>query len=416
MEDDALNDERLPGALQFIANRISKVRHETVDGRDFLVSPVVAIREGVLNGELVSAEEIGAHVGAWGGRPFTVGHPTDASGARISANNTPAILAQWSIGQFYPLDTDAFLGGKLRGEVWVDVARAKSKGGDALEVLRRLESGTPVEVSTAYFRDRETVTGTFNGDAYDGIARNLRPDHLAALLHIQGACSWEDGCGTPRLNQEEDGMADGQDEDRDKKVNDPNFAKRVLAVFAQALGINQVEGCMRDKILKDGRLGLTEDQLTALPDDVIENLAASLEAMPVVNAAQGNDPPKDNEEDPAKEEPGEDAEKPVDVQGAITAAFSAFFGGLTGGDVRALLSKLKTNADSEKDALVTELAANEQCAFDKAQLEAMDVGMLQAARRSFIPADYSGQGGGARSNSEELTLFAVPKLFPKKEN
>jgi len=133
----------------------------------------------------------------------------------------------------------------------------------------------------------------------------------------------------------------------------------------------------------------------------------------VVNAAQGNIEPVVNEDDPAKDTEVDSADEPVDIQAAITAAFSTFFGGLSGEDVRALLGKLKVNADSEKTALVTELAANEQFAFNKVQLEAMDVGMLQAARRSFISADYSGQGGGARSSSEELTPFPTPKLFAK---
>jgi hypothetical protein len=35
----------------------------------------------------------------------------------------------------------------------------------------------------------------FNGVKYEGIARNLRPDHLAILPDDKGACSLEDGCG-----------------------------------------------------------------------------------------------------------------------------------------------------------------------------------------------------------------------------
>ena len=69
--------------------------------------------------------------------------------------------------------------------------------------------------------------------------------------------------------------------------------------------------------------------------------------------------------------------------------------------------------DGEKATLVAELAANEQCAFDKTQLEAMDVGMLQAAKRSFVTADYSGQGGGMRTDPNELTPLPVPRLFAK---
>jgi len=403
-------DGRCPDALQFIVNRVSQVRHETVDGTDYLVSPVVAIREGVLNGELVGAAELSAHIGAWGGRPFTVGHPADAGGARISANNTPAVLAHWKIGEFYPLATGAYQDGKLRGEIWVDVGRATAKGGDALEVLRRMESETPLEVSTAYFRDYEQMAGEFNGESYEGIAHNLRPDHLAALLHTQGACSWEDGCGTPRVNEEE-GSMEGGEALAQPQANELGVIKRWITAIGTKLGINSTEVNMRDKVLADGRLGLTEDQLKALPDDVVDNLAASLEAMPVVNAAQGNEPVV-NEEDPAGEaaSSGASPAMAIDLDAELDKRFEAF-GGLAG--ALALLGTLKTNENSEKAGLVAELAANEKCAFNKAQLEAMDVEMLKAARRTCIPTDYSGQGGGPQANSSELVPLVVPALFAK---
>jgi len=207
-------------------------------------------------------------------------------------------------------------------------------------------------------------------------------------------------------------MAEGDEGNTEPQENDAGLIKRFVTALTRALGTNQTEERMRNKILEDGRLSLTEDQLTALPDDVVENLAASLEAMPVVNADQGNEPPVDNEDDPAQDQ-AEDLGEPIDIKAVIGAAFSEFFGGLSGEDVRALLSTLKINEDSEKATLVAELAANEQCAFDKTQLEAMGVGMLQAAKRSFVTADYSGQGGGMRTDPNELTPLPVPKLFAK---
>lgn len=402
-----------PDALQFICNRVKTVRHETVDGKDFLVAPVVAIREGVLNRELVQAAEIAAHVGSWGGRPFTVGHPADAGGAHISANQTPEVLAHWKVGEFYPLKDGAYSDGKLRGEVWLDVDRARARGGEALEVLQRLEAGLPLEVSTAYFRDLDATPGEHKGRAYDGIARNLRPDHIAALLHTQGACSWADGCGAPRVNETEEHMDDGQEQDRQPQTNELGAIRRLLAVIGRKLGINHLEVDMRNKLLTDGRLGLNEDQLAALPDDVVDALAASLEALPAVNADQGNDnTPQGNEEDPTEDQGAHDP-SPVDpIKAALDAAF-ADFGGLAG--AQALLAKLKTNENDAKAALVAELAANERCAFSKAQLEAMDVDMLTAAKRSLVPANYEGQGGGPRVNAGELVELKVPDLFGKEK-
>jgi len=41
---------------------------------------------------------------------------------------------------------------------------------------------------------------TFRGERFTEIDRRIIPDHLALLTEEQGACSWEDGCGAPRLN------------------------------------------------------------------------------------------------------------------------------------------------------------------------------------------------------------------------
>jgi hypothetical protein len=57
-----------------------------------------------------------------------------------------------------------------------------------------------LEVSTGLFSDQDSVPGEWNGEAYDAILRNYRPDHLALLPGGTGACSWEDGCGV-RANQ-----------------------------------------------------------------------------------------------------------------------------------------------------------------------------------------------------------------------
>lgn len=181
--------------LKLVSNRSGEVRRETLAGREYLVAPVVAIRAGVLNGELVPLDEIGAFVEAWNGIPLPLGHPTQR-GIPISAN-TPELEATLSVGRFWNAEMD---GDRLRGEVWVDIAKAQAMGGDALEVLERLENNEGIEVSTAYFRDLEEADGQLNGQRYIGIQRNLRPDHLALLLHDIGACSWKDGCGVPRVN------------------------------------------------------------------------------------------------------------------------------------------------------------------------------------------------------------------------
>jgi predicted RNA-binding Zn-ribbon protein involved in translation (DUF1610 family) len=183
--------------LLFTSNQTARTRHETVGGIEYLIAPVVAIKAGVMNGELIPAEEIQHHVAAWNGSPFVVGHPKDADGNGVSAND-PALLAQLQIGRLFNAKFESRAG---KGEIWIDLSKAKLVDGGP-EVVGRLESGKPLEISTAYLRDRDEKPGTLDGVEYGAVARNLRPDHLAALLDAEGACSWADGCGAPRVNQE----------------------------------------------------------------------------------------------------------------------------------------------------------------------------------------------------------------------
>jgi len=51
------------------------------------------------------------------------------------------------------------------------------------------------------FMELERNPGQWNGEDYIGIARNIRPDHLAVLPDVKGACSIADGAGLLRTNQ-----------------------------------------------------------------------------------------------------------------------------------------------------------------------------------------------------------------------
>lgn len=187
----------MPYSLRYTANQAVKAKRETHHGTEYLIAPVIAIKAGVMNEELVPHDEIAAHFGAWDGRPFVLDHPKDAEGNDISANH-PDILAAIGVGHFF---NSQLVDSKIKGEVWVDVVKARGLGSDALTLLQKLEAGKPVEVSTAYWRDLSKESGEFDGQEYVGVARNLRPDHIAALLDDKGACSWEDGCGVPRVNR-----------------------------------------------------------------------------------------------------------------------------------------------------------------------------------------------------------------------
>jgi 2'-5' RNA ligase len=191
MTDPSLHQHRLT------INMDGPARRELLSGREYVIAPVIAVRHGVLNGEMVPAEEIGHFIQSWNGIPTPIGHPS-VRGISISANS-PEIIERCP-GRFWNASFD---GERLHGEIWLDVQRAEQIGGDAWDALRRIEAGEPTDVSVAYWRDLEEVPGSFAGESYYGIARNLRPDHVAILLRERGACSWEDGCGVPRTNSEQ---------------------------------------------------------------------------------------------------------------------------------------------------------------------------------------------------------------------
>lgn len=185
--------------LQFMVARLqaNQLDRRTLDGRTYAVAPVVAMVAGVRNGELVVVEELAAFVAAWDGRPVPLRHPQDAAGNYVTAN-APAVIEDQVLGQFFSARME---GDRLAGELWLDVEKAQRLGGDALMTLNRLERGEVVEVSTAYFCDIEAAAGIFNGEAYSGIHRNLRPDHIALLPDEIGSCSVRDGCGANRVNR-----------------------------------------------------------------------------------------------------------------------------------------------------------------------------------------------------------------------
>ena len=86
-------------------------------------------------------------------------------------------------------------GPRLVGEAWLDIEKCTRLGGEAAEVLRRVAANEIVEVSTAFYPHTVMQQGVFNGTAYRGVHRNLRPDHLALLPNGLGACHAGMGCG-----------------------------------------------------------------------------------------------------------------------------------------------------------------------------------------------------------------------------
>jgi len=175
-------------------NFAGKLRREKLHGREYLVAPMSLIVPGVLSGSkgalYYPAHEVSRNPENWNGMPVVLNHPT-VNGRHVSARS-PEILEQSQLGAVYNARIDA--GGKLKAEGWFDIERTRLVDS---RILDSLESQTPIELSTGLFTRNEPVTGnaSFNGVGYTFIARDYRPDHLAILPDVRGACSIDDGCG-----------------------------------------------------------------------------------------------------------------------------------------------------------------------------------------------------------------------------
>lgn len=192
---------------RFLSYRASEdpslVRTEQFEGRDFLVVPVIALVQGVLQGmtaeepELALAEEFGRVPASWDGRPVVMNHPV-VDGQPVSANS-PTMLESIQFGWMFNTSVGEDL--KLRSEAWLDLDKVAALGGEIESTVARIQAGELVEVSTGLYTGVEVTTGEYGGREYSGIWRNIMPDHLAFLSEGKlGACSAEDGCGTPRIN------------------------------------------------------------------------------------------------------------------------------------------------------------------------------------------------------------------------
>ena len=174
-----------------------QVEHHTHQGKDYLIVPVTMMVEGVHCGShgpmLHTIEDLGLFPASWNGIPIVIDHP-EIDGQAISANE-PDVIDSRLIGRVYNTHVD---GMKLVAQAWLEEERLRQLSS---VVLAQIEAGEPIEVSLGMFTEELTVQGEWNGEQYESIAKNHRPDHLALLPGGLGACSIEDGCGI-RANKE----------------------------------------------------------------------------------------------------------------------------------------------------------------------------------------------------------------------
>ena len=196
------------------ANFTGGVRYDEMEGKRFLVAPMIILAEGVHEGSggalYYPKEEVTKIPEIWNMKPVVVYHP-QANGSPVSACD-PIILSNRKVGVMMNSRAGKVkikINNKeqeidcIKSEAWLEEDRM-----DKVDerISKSIEKNEMMEVSTGLFTDNESMDGEWNGEAYSTIARNYRPDHLALLPDLRGACSIEDGAGFLRLNALPDKM------------------------------------------------------------------------------------------------------------------------------------------------------------------------------------------------------------------
>lgn len=237
---------------RLVANIAGTVRRETFDGRAYIVAPMTMIQPGVLTankGRLAYfLEDLQASYTAWNGMPIVVNHPVDSSGNSISARD-PKVLEQYGIGTVF----NTSVNGKLAAEGWFDVEKTRKVNPS---VLNALERGDKAELSTGLGVGIDEKPGVLNGQEYDGVARNHRPDHLAVLTDAKGACSLQNGCGV-------------NNKDGDSKQTG------LLQKLVDLITGNQSQSHESITQLETNMSKLTDDQRKVIVDNLITNCSCT---------------------------------------------------------------------------------------------------------------------------------------------
>jgi len=188
-----------------------KIRMDSMEGRDFMVCPMVMLTAGVHAGSqgplLYTNEEIEKCPEVWDHKPIVVYHPM-INGRGVSACD-PDILTNRKIGVIMRSHTtiekvqmttnsggsEEILVAKLHAEAWLERDRIELVDN---RINESLDKGEMVELSTGLFLDQTLEEGSWHGKDYIGTVQNFRPDHLAILPDQTGACSIADGAGLLR--------------------------------------------------------------------------------------------------------------------------------------------------------------------------------------------------------------------------
>lgn len=246
-------------------------RNSSLKGQDYLVVPVVMIVEGVLNRIRYAKDDMWESASLWNGVPLVLNHPEDGFSA-----NRREILEDFGLGQVLNTRYDEFLvsenegryKGRLSAEAWFNIEETKRLAPD---LYGRLISKDQVEVSTGLIIDVAYADNSYyEGNLFEYLSSNYKPDHLAILPNDLGACSIADGCGIREILKD-----DFQINSNYKENGMELQAKMEKLVANSVLEKNDVAGFSEEKI--DALLAVHAEEEVEV-EAVVEEAVAEVEA------------------------------------------------------------------------------------------------------------------------------------------
>lgn len=172
-------------AAQILA---ASAERKTEDGQQYLVVPVVAIREQVISTDLgqhfVPANVISAAAPSWNDQPLTINHPP----RELAFDDMLTWISEHAVGKLRYARFDPEKK-QLTAEAWIKIEAATQA------IVDQIEAGETMNVSIGCLSQIAPNVGQFNGRDYQGVMQSMFPNHLALLPNDTGACSLDDGCG-----------------------------------------------------------------------------------------------------------------------------------------------------------------------------------------------------------------------------
>jgi len=269
------------------------VKNARMQDKDWLVAPMVMMVEGVLEGNcgpiLYPFDAMAEVPMVWNNKPVVVYHPEE-NGKNISACS-PEELSLRSIGVIMNAKAED---GKLLAEAWLDPERIDKVD---KRIAEAIENETTLELSTGLFMDIEEKEGTFNEVEYTGIASNFRPDHLAVLPDLEGACSVKDGAGFIRVN-----MKFNSSKITNNELSFESIRDQLSRLIRESMPEDEwawVENVFNETFIYERENKLYEQKYETSSEDIINLVGVPVEVIRVVsyelikNEKKGNDMDKE---------------------------------------------------------------------------------------------------------------------------